>query len=152
MKKILLFLLLITYSFSIDGFGELKWESTPEDFYKYYGKYNYKPYHDNSGSVFTLINSNLYFEGEKLNRIDFIYNYKKFAQWLGKSEVSKEKAEKIYNKYRNKYNPEEEMISNNQKSFIVITPESKNINVFYITLTEYNTYSIITYSFLHAIK
>ena len=41
MKKILLFLLLVTYSFSIDGFDKLKWESSPEDFYKYYNNYNY---------------------------------------------------------------------------------------------------------------
>ena len=39
MKKILLFLLLVTYSFSVDGFDKLKWESSPEDFYKYYSKF-----------------------------------------------------------------------------------------------------------------
>ena len=62
MKKILLFLLLVTYSFSIDGFDKLKWESSPEDFYKYYNNYNY---YTSDNSYFTLIDPDIYFEGEK---------------------------------------------------------------------------------------
>ena len=78
MKKKLLFLLLVTYSFSIDGFDKLKWESSPEDFYKYYNNYNY---YTSDNSYFTLIDPDIYFEGEKLQRVDLFYNNLKLVQW-----------------------------------------------------------------------
>ena len=68
MKKIFLFLLLVAYSFSVDGLDKLKWESSPEDFYKYYGKYEYTTYSDEGSIFFTLLSPGIYFNGEKLDK------------------------------------------------------------------------------------
>ena len=99
MKKILLFLLLVTYSFSVDGFDKLKWESSPEDFYKYYSNYNY---YTSDNSYFTLIDPDIYFEGENLERVELFYINAKLAQWMGLTRTSEESALKIYNNYKKK--------------------------------------------------
>ena len=149
MKKIFLLLLLVTYSFSIDGFDKLKWESSPEDFYKYYNNYNY---YTSDNSYFTLIDPDIYFEGEKLQRVDLFYNNLKLVQWIGITDTSKENALRIYNKYKDKYQSGEENITDNRKSFIYFNPTPEEFNTLYIVLKEYNTYSSIYYSFFRTVK
>lgn len=149
MKKILLFLLLITYSFSVDGFGELKWESPPEEFYKYYADYKYDVYNN---SYFTLIYPNIYFEGENLERVELFYINAKLAQWMGLTRTSKESALKIYNNYKKKYKPENENITGNTRYFQYIDIKSQDANIIFITLKEYDAYSLISYSFSHTVK
>ena len=149
MKKVLLFLLLIVYSFSVDGFRELKWESPPEEFYKYYSDYKYEVYNN---SYFALIYPNIYFEGENLERVDLFYINAKLAQWMGLTRTSKESALKIYNNYKNKYKPENENITENTRYFQYIDTKSQDANIIFITLREYDTFSLILYSFSHTVK
>ena len=149
MKKVLLFLLLITYSFSVDGFGELKWGSPPEEFYKYYADYKYDVYNN---SYFTLIYPNIYFEGENLERVELFYINAKLAQWMGFTRTSKESALKIYNNYKKKYKPENENITGNTRYFQYIDIKSQDANIIFITLKEYDAYSLISYSFSHTVK
>lgn len=146
MKKILLFLLLITYSFSVDGFGELKRESSPEEFYKYYSHSKHNVY-DNS--VFTIIDPDVYFEGESFNRVVLTYIKGKLTHWIGSMVISKDNAEKIYTKYKNKYKPKKETFTANGKSFSFSDLESKYENYFQLSLTEYKDYSVLIVSFAH---
>ena len=149
MKKILLFLLLITYSFSVDGFGELKWESPPEEFYKYYADSKHDVYNN---SLFTIIDPDIYFEGESFNRVVLTYIKGKLAHWIGSMVISKDNGEKIYTKYRNKYEPRKETFTANGKSFSFSDLESKDENYFQLSLTEYKDHFVIIVSFAHIVE
>ena len=149
MKKIFLFLLLVAYSFSIDGFDKLKWESSPEDFYKYYGKYEYTTYSDEGSIFFTLLSPGIYFNGEKLEGVVLIFLQKKLYEWGGVTNTSKEKALEIYNQYKKDYKSGKEKTRGNKKTFTFVDLDSKETKGFCIILTEYSGYSTITYTFSH---
>lgn len=149
MKKILLFFLLITYSFCNNDLEKLKWGASHEEVLKYYSQNKYYTFSSNNYFSYHFLGPNIYFENEELNVLILLLYNGKFERWYGTSKISKEKGRDIYNKYKNTY-VGEETIKDNEKSYLCsYKEEGSSIS---IKLTEYENYSSISYAFSHVIE
>ena len=151
MKKVILFFLLITYSFCNNDLEKLKWGASHEEVLKYCSQNKYYTFSDNDFFSYHFLGPNIYFEDEKLDVLIILLYKGKFERWFGVNKVSKENGVYIYSKYKNKYMGEE-VIIDNKKLYSYTYEEGKNNGSISIELTEYENYSSISYAFSYVTK